>query len=151
MFSILTTNKAVSLLIEKLWKALISKCHIVKHPFYFSSYLTHHFSPPPLGLSGGSYFSKSGFTTLAGGKEEGSPWSEVTWSSPPSFHSPARSTNIAQVPRLLCRRWQSFTKKLTAFWVEKDKMRGTDVIHVFEDKITTNICGHLTITPIWSC
>lgn len=82
--------------------------------YFFCSY---HFSAPLLLDSGGSYFSMSGWTALGAGNEMplGSPCSGATWSRPPSFHSPARSTKTAQIPKLLWRRWQSLTRKLSAF------------------------------------
>lgn len=77
----------------------------------------YHFSdgrfPPVAEHSGGSYFSKTG-NILIGGMDSG-PAAGYMKSTPPSFHSPARSTNTDVILTLLWTKLQSILTKLSVF------------------------------------
>lgn len=81
------------------------------------STMAYHFSdgrfPPVLEHSGGSYFSRTG-NILIGGMDSG-PEAGYMKSTPPSFHSPARSTKTDVTLTLLWTRLQSTFRKLSAF------------------------------------
>lgn len=81
----------------------------------------------------------------------GSPCSGATCSRPPSFHSPALSTKTAQMPKLLCRRWQSLTRKLSAFCQRRQLAQG--VIRAFRGHVVLSWflkdCMKALITTIW--
>jgi len=85
---------------------LLRKCNAADH-FSDSRF------PPSPELSGGSYFSRTG-NILMGGIDSG-PKAGYMKSTPPSFHSPAWSTNTDETLTLLWMRLQSTFRKLSAF------------------------------------